>query len=311
LLYREVATRLTVEEAEIDRQDAELELHDAELERYDAELESLGAIVLGFADEVSTDAISAATKGRRRLRRRLAAAGAGHHLRQRDARVGGMFAADVTLDGESLTDTLQARRDSLAGVDPEHPSTVSLQRIYELNCPEGIVVNGDLIAHEPHPGFPFHRVGAPIKPCLEGHFVNIYANNIFSSDVDGGQPRRKLLEGDPSAVGPQGEKGKKGNRGDKGEPWVLGASIQGARGERGPRGFPGADGVGVQVEKGEKGEKGDDGADGGNVQGGKVRRATRAIREVRTITAPTASACKSRMGIRATRVIRAMTAPTA
>jgi hypothetical protein len=50
-----------VEEAEKDRHDAELELHDAEVERQDAELESLGATVLGLADEISTDDVSAAT----------------------------------------------------------------------------------------------------------------------------------------------------------------------------------------------------------------------------------------------------------
>jgi hypothetical protein len=81
-----------------------------------------------------------------------------------------VFAADVTLDGESLTDTLHALRDSIAAVDPEHPSTVSLQRIDELNWTEGIVVNGDLIPHEPNPGFPF-LLGRRAREAVAGRRV--------------------------------------------------------------------------------------------------------------------------------------------
>jgi hypothetical protein len=224
LLFQEVAARVTVEEAENDRQDAELE-------RKDATLESLGATVLGFADEVSTDAISAATEGGG------VSIGASL-LPEPDTALGSethewahLFAADVTLDGESLTDTLHALRDNIAAVDPEHPSTVSLQRIDELNWTEGVVVNGDMLPHEPNPGFPFQQVGAPVKPWLEGHFVIIYVDTILVSDADGGQLRRVLFVGDPSAVGPQGEQG---------EPGPLGASLAGPAGERGP-GSAGAD----------------------------------------------------------------------
>jgi hypothetical protein len=100
--------------------------------------------------------------------------------------------------------------DSTAAVDPEHPITVSLQRIDELNWTESIVMNGDLLPHESNPGLPFHRVGAPVKHWLESHFVNIYADNIIGSDAEGEQPRRVMLEGDPLAVGPQGERGPEG-----------------------------------------------------------------------------------------------------
>jgi hypothetical protein len=218
----ELAAWVTVEEGENDRHDAELELQGADLELEGADLESLSATVLGFADEVSMDAISAATDGGG------VSVGASLLPEPDTALVSethewaDAFAADVTLDDESLTDTLQALRDNIAAVDPEHPSTVSLQCIDELNWTEGIVVNGDLIPHEPHPGFPFHRVEAPINPWLEGHFVNIYANNILSADADGGQPRRVLLDGDPSAIGQQGPQGEQGPRG-----------LQGPQGEQG------------------------------------------------------------------------------
>jgi hypothetical protein len=118
LLFEELAARVTVEEAENDLQDGELELQGAELELQGAELESLSATVLGFADEVSTDAISAATDGGG------VSVGASL-LPEPDTALGSethgwadLFAADVTLDGESLTETLQALRDSIAAVDP-------------------------------------------------------------------------------------------------------------------------------------------------------------------------------------------------
>jgi hypothetical protein len=47
LLFQEQAARVTVEEAENDRQDAELELQGADLEQHGADLESLSATVLG------------------------------------------------------------------------------------------------------------------------------------------------------------------------------------------------------------------------------------------------------------------------
>jgi hypothetical protein len=124
LLYHELAARVMVEEAENDRQDAELELQGADLERQGAELESLSATVLGFVDEVSTDAISAATDGRG------VSVGASL-LPEPDTALGSeahewadVFATYVTLDGESLTETLHELRDNIAAVDPEHPSTV-------------------------------------------------------------------------------------------------------------------------------------------------------------------------------------------
>jgi hypothetical protein len=145
-----------------------------------------------------------------------------------------VFAANVTLDGKSMADTLHALRVSIAAVDPEHPSTVSLHRIDELNWTEGIVVSGDLIPDEPNPGFSFQRLGAPINPWLEGHFVNIYADNIMSADNDGGPPRRVLLEGDPSAVGPPGPQGLPGPQ-----------RLPGPHGLQGPQGEPGARGASI------------------------------------------------------------------
>jgi hypothetical protein len=187
----------------------------------------VGATVLGFADEVNTDAISAANEGGG------VSVGASL-LPEPDTALGSethdmadMFAEDVKMDGESLADTLQALRVSIAAVDPEHPSTVSLQRIDELNWTEGMMVNGDLIPHQPHPGFSFYRVGSPIKPWEEGPFVNIYANDILSSDADGGRPRRLLREVDPSAVGSQGPQGERGGKGEKRESRTLGLASKG------------------------------------------------------------------------------------
>jgi hypothetical protein len=70
-------------------------------------------------------------------------------------------------------------------VEYEHPTTVSLERIDEATFNGGIVVNGDMIPHEPDPGNPFQRIGASTKPWLEGHFVNVYADTVSVSDADG------------------------------------------------------------------------------------------------------------------------------
>jgi hypothetical protein len=198
LLYRELAARVAVE--------------DAELELGDVGLESLGATVLGLADEGSKDAISAAIEG--------GGVSVGASLPPApDATLGSathewadLLPAYFTLDGESLIDTLHALRESIAAEDPVYLTTVSLQRIDELNRTEGILLIGDLLPHEPNPGFSFHRVGAPVKPWLEGHFVTIYADNMLASDADGGQPRRVCWRATPRRSGRKGSGDHPGNK---------------------------------------------------------------------------------------------------
>jgi hypothetical protein len=37
--------------------------------------------------------------------------------------------------------------------------------------------------HEPNPGNPFQRIGAPTIPWIEGYLVNIYTDNLSTSDL--------------------------------------------------------------------------------------------------------------------------------
>eukprot|EP00873_Tetraselmis_striata_P001096 jgi/Tetstr1/421360/TSEL_012329.t1 len=83
---------------------------------------------------------------------------------------------------------------------PDHPTTVSLERINEVSFNNGIVVKGDLIPYEENAGFPpLSRVGNLTYPFLEGHFANLFAGNIYGLD-EGGSTRRVLLEGDAAAT---------------------------------------------------------------------------------------------------------------
>eukprot|EP00873_Tetraselmis_striata_P023161 jgi/Tetstr1/443425/TSEL_031436.t1 len=83
---------------------------------------------------------------------------------------------------------------------PDHPTTVSLERINEVSFNNGIVVKGDLIPYEENAGFPpLSRVGNLTYPFLEGHFTNLFAGNIYGLD-EGGSTRRVLLEGDAAAT---------------------------------------------------------------------------------------------------------------
>jgi hypothetical protein len=88
---------------------------------------------------------------------------------------------------------------ALSLMEYEHPTTVSLDRIDEATLSNCIVVNGDMIQHEPDPGNPFQTIGAPTKPWLAGHFVSVYAYNLSVSDA-AGTLRRVLFEGDSVTV---------------------------------------------------------------------------------------------------------------
>jgi hypothetical protein len=145
----------------------------------------------------------------------------------------------------------------------------------------GIVVNGDMIPHEPDPGNPFHRIGSLTKPWLEGHFVTVYADNILANNASG-TPRRVLLKGDygigqgpPGPAGPPGEDGAQSPPGEYGAPGPSGhAGTKGddmaLGGPTGPKGDPGEDGAqegppgehGTQGPKGDPGPAGADGEDG-------------------------------------------------
>jgi hypothetical protein len=95
----------------------------------------------------------------------------------------------------NLEDTLEY---ALSLVECEHTTTISLERIDEATFTNGTVVN-DMVPHEPNPGKPFQRIGAPTKPWLEGHFMNIYADHLSVSDASG-TSRRVLLEGESVTV---------------------------------------------------------------------------------------------------------------
>jgi hypothetical protein len=84
-------------------------------------------------------------------------------------------------------------------VEYEHPTTVSLDRIDEATLSNSIVVNGDMIPHEPDQGTPLQKIGAPTTPWLEGHFVNVFADSVSVLDASG-TSRRVLLEGDSVTV---------------------------------------------------------------------------------------------------------------
>jgi hypothetical protein len=76
---------------------------------------------------------------------------------------------------------------------------VSLDRIDEATLSNGIVMNGDMIPHEPDPGTPLQKIGAPTTPWLEGRFVNVFADSVSVLDA-GGTSRRVLLEDDSVTV---------------------------------------------------------------------------------------------------------------
>jgi hypothetical protein len=108
-----------------------------------------------------------------------------------------IFTSFQDVEGEfNLGDILKY---ALSLVEYEHPTTVSLERINEATFTGGIVVSGDMIPHEPDPGNPFQRLGAPTKLWLEGHFVTVYADNLSAND-ESGTTRRVLLEGDTVTV---------------------------------------------------------------------------------------------------------------
>eukprot|EP00873_Tetraselmis_striata_P029204 jgi/Tetstr1/449468/TSEL_036563.t1 len=174
---------------------------------------------------------------------------------------------------------------------PDHPTTVSLERINEVSFNHGIVVKGDLIPHEENAGFPpLSRVGNLTYPFLEGHFTNLFAGNIYGLD-EGGSTRRVLLEGDAAATpqwitelqsdvnisgfnldvdftGPQGPAGPQGEQGPAGEAGAVGANSTfpgpaGPTGPPGPAGPPGADSTvpGPAGSPGSPGPAGPPGAD--------------------------------------------------
>jgi hypothetical protein len=101
------------------------------------------------------------------------------------------------VEGEYKLEDIREYAQSLE--EYEHPKTVSLERIDEATFTSGIVVSGDMIPHEPDPGNPFRRLGAPTKPWLEGHFVTVYADNLSVND-ESGTSRWVLLEGDTVTV---------------------------------------------------------------------------------------------------------------
>eukprot|EP00873_Tetraselmis_striata_P006188 jgi/Tetstr1/426452/TSEL_016753.t1 len=181
---------------------------------------------------------------------------------------------------------------------PDHPTTVTLERIEELNYLDGIVVNGDLLPPQAPNNL---RVGAPTIPWNEGHFENMYARNLYGFDGTG-TTRRVLLEGGtaggstappwvtelqsgvdiadlnfdvdltgpqgppgaPGADGADGAQGPPGPQGPPGAPVADGAvGAQGPPGPQGPPGAPGADGAdGAQGPPGLQGPPGAPGADG-------------------------------------------------
>jgi hypothetical protein len=89
-----------------------------------------------------------------------------------------------------LADTLEY---ALGLVEYEHPTTIFLERIEKATFTKNIVMNGDMIPHEPDPGNLFQRTGAPTKPWLEGNFVNVYADKLSVSDASGTSHRVLLM----------------------------------------------------------------------------------------------------------------------
>jgi hypothetical protein len=195
------------------------------------------------------------------------------------------------LEGEFSLEDILNYAPSL--VEYEHQTTVSLERIDEATFIGGIVVNGDMILHEPDPGNPFQRLGAPTKSWLEGHFVKVYADNLSVSDASS-TSRRFLLEGNSVTVsyndlydlpdlatvalggsyndltdkptlersigphGPQGPTGLHGQAGNDGEDGAQGPKGDPSNdGAQGPKGDPGNDGA-----QGFKGDPGNNGAKG-------------------------------------------------
>ena len=101
----------------------------------------------------------------------------------------------LTIGGYNLTQILDATRYS-------HPSNIELNRLAvneitnDTYFPPDISLNASLTPSGIPDGFPgFHQVGNPASRFLEGHFVSIYADNLFAG-TPGSNVRRVLLEGD-------------------------------------------------------------------------------------------------------------------
>ena len=174
--------------------------------------------------------------------------------------------------------------------DLDVAGTATIRKLAGVGFPEEAEVEGSFIPSSDN----FYQLGNPAKRWLEGHFNQIYADNL--SVTTGGTTRRVLLEGDvvqtdlPGWIeeeqgdinisgfnldvdftgpqGIQGIQGPQGIQGNQGDPGPTGADsivpgpqgIQGIQGDPGPTG---ADSVvpGPQGMQGIQGDPGPTGAD--------------------------------------------------